>query len=147
MWFFFGTWFFFFLINLGDWFFVIVICHFFVLIGLSLIRVYEKIYLISFFPSFYFFTSNQTKMREIKIFSTLLLFSILTFSPFQQNEHVSLRDFKSHCLNQKEIWKEKWEYEKSSRWSISVYLRRLFLLTYFTIQLIFVTIHESHYTF
>ena len=37
--------------------------------------------------------------------------------------------------------------KKVSRWSISVYLARLFFPIYFTIQLIFATIHESHYTF
>ena len=94
--FFFFLWhYFYFLINLGDHFFFflgVVICYFFVLIKHhSLTMVYEQIFSNSFFLSFHLFTSNQTKKRENKIFSILLLFHHptifypLTFSPFQPN--------------------------------------------------------------
>ena len=70
---------FYFLIN---W--VIFFGHFFVLIGHHfLIRVYDKIYTNSLFLSLHLSTTNQTKMREIKIFFILPLFHHFTiFYPF-----------------------------------------------------------------
>ena len=67
--FFFSRYDFYFLINLNDCFF----CHFF----------YVFCFIQTFFLSFYFFTSNQTKMGEIKILSIFLLFHSPTFPLFQ----------------------------------------------------------------
>ena len=74
--------------------------------------IWENLFkLIFFIPLLFHFQPN--KNERLKSFLPFIIFYPLTFSPFQPNGHLSLRDFKSHCLNQKEIWKEKWEYEKS----------------------------------
>ena len=66
----------FYFFNKFDWlFFLVIICHFFILIGhYSLTKIYEEIYSNLFFSSLDFSTSNQTKKRKNKIFSILLFF-------------------------------------------------------------------------
>ena len=69
---------FYFLINLGDWFFLLVY-HFFGFNWTSFFNkgIHVNLYKL-IFPSLHFFIPNQTKRREIKIFSIIPLFHFLT---------------------------------------------------------------------
>ena len=86
---------FYFLINwvIAFFFFFWVVCHFFVLIGHHFLT---KVYINSLFSSLHFFTPNQTKRKEIKIFSILplfyppIIFYPPTFSPFPLLREISI---------------------------------------------------------